>query len=1362
MPSNVTVDNHLTLWISYNHTGGGRDWGINSITTTGTATVTWTRVFKSPGDFAKRCAVYIGRVTGSGSCTLIAAPTGGNTEMHGCCIEVSDLLSTTAVDVYAGYQNVSSFSETYSGVTNFSAQANNFVLAGIHCGPFVTALSITDPAEWTTEYTQVGATSQTLGMVVDAISTDIKQFMAVWDSTGNSGAGCACIVVFKGVDEGTPSVGEGPNVTAPQIMAFNTPFDEKEATSSFQTAVGPFIGPLIFNRQDAAAVYAETYCAVPCPVAGTFKNLVIHKISVADPGFLVYALRVNRSTSALSVRFTGTQTAQRNISRSVHVNAGDKVSLYVARGDVANASQDFKNTFLTVEFEPDTPNDNFYGWAMRDDTSLSTTATEWNGIFTGSPDADAAITSGDIAQSIIACPGSLKVLSVVLSVAPGVGKSRTFTMYRNGSIEASTAITISGTNTTGSVTLGSPIALSAGDRVWLEMVPIGTPAATKMSFGIKYTVTNLGQCQWTSCVLSVMGTTNARYEQLNGATVVGDAWNGVATRDGNQVYLPVTSPITFSGMEVRLSGAPGATKTYKFEIEKNDTTTSPTVDVTISDPNTTGNSASDSLDAVDGDYVWMKMTPTGTPTARFASYAVIVAAPTPDFNEDIAATMEGEGEIYEDESALQAAVDVEGPPGLTWIEWTDSNSVVHSHSNVTLPDPSSYPGYLKDNKVTDFGTVVRALSDDTGRYEGTDLTVRFADHEKLFRTLMDSTFMPNRAAVMRTISDKLRRQYATPRTIFRGLIRTYKPEAELGFSITFQDSFASKFSLQSGANQIPRRVITVTDFPAAPSGPTFVTKTFTTPVVAGPPGYVQLSDQAGARNLVGDISNGVYAPDVVRGWWGYNADGSEKIQGSQWYLVPGDVYWATPDVAEALEEASGGTSELTSVGLAVPIIYGKISDVNVAFGGGQGQVSPVYVGVENINGSDYHAFCVCGHAVKRITGVYVNDGKSGAGTSPSSAVGDLAGTGAAGSGGPWLVPGYDNWTAVFGGSADPFEDRNGNRYTIIYGLVGDRNADIAAGFYDTLTPESVRISLSLEGIEDIGDGTGSLINNLHLQYLHACQNWFFGNYLSGAWLASPTFPDDPTLLMIDEDSFRNAANLINYTGAFVLGNSVKNGESEFTTVPEVTARFNVSGSVDSGWNRKGQYFIDWLNVASPTVLGEHSDEDHILKNSFDITEDQAHHFNVIPFRHTKDYCGREKDGWLSVRTGVVELRDATSITNYSPVGFEVPLQAPIQELHMIRGKNTNADLDDYQDGTDTADDVLDRFLLFHTNPPRFVNHTMGHDGNNYDLAQIVRIRHYAGSGASGWTDRRCRIVRHEASPGKYTVDFRLQDLERIL
>ena len=109
-------------------------------------------------------------------------------------------------------------------------------------------------------------------------------------------------------------------------------------------------------------------------------------------------------------------------------------------------------------------------------------------------------------------------------------------------------------------------------------------------------------------------------------------------------------------------------------------------------------------------------------------------------------------------------------------------------------------------------------------------------------------------------------------------------------------------------------------------------------------------------------------------------------------------------------------------------------------------------------------------------------------------------------GSTWLAPGKTGWP-----HPNTYLDLNGHRYTLIYAA-----AD----------PPPKNVSVSVLGIEDVGDGTGALITGITEQYLHALKNWVDwsgrGTYQSGAWLQVPTFTDEPTLDRIDAASFTAA------------------------------------------------------------------------------------------------------------------------------------------------------------------------------------------------------------------------------------------------
>lgn len=710
--------------------------------------------------------------------------------------------------------------------------------------------------------------------------------------------------------------------------------------------------------------------------------------------------------------------------------------------------------------------------------------------------------------------------------------------------------------------------------------------------------------------------------------------------------------------------------------------------------------------------------------------------------------------------------------GLTWVEITDKADDLHVFSKVALPDRLVYYGGYKEPRVTSWGTIRRELSDDFGQYASSDFQFTLDDTDRTIRALLaanSTRYFRNRPAVARMIADPARRLEKTPRTVVRGKVNDYTPQAGLSFSFTVQDQLAAQFSKQTSL--LPQRLITIEDFPNCPSGQSTDTstgKTYATTSVTVP-GMVQLSDQAAAKNLQGQISNGTY-DDATRGWTGYNGAAHYTLGTWPVPMIPGDVYFATQDVATALEAAGGGASNFTSLGLPVPIIYGAITDTVVTGGvdTGVGQCPAIYVGDYVLaDARTYHKFLLCGHAVLSIDGVYTDNGSTGLGTFPASQVGDLEVT--AGSGADWLVPGYDGWTDVFG-DPTPYEDINDNRYTVVYGLVGNHLADVAAGFYPPLAAGSVPLAFSVQGIEDVGDGTGTLITDLLLQYRHCLQNFVFGNYTSGPWLDTPYFDDDPDVPVMDDDSFDTASALAQsrvpggYRGDFIIGWTAQGagggGGGGPVQLRDLLSRFNQSADVNCAFNRRAQFFVSMLDdtAAAAATATNFSDLEDIFATSFDIQDDLAHQYNSVPFLHTQDFFGREQGGWRSVQGGVLSVENSVSID-----GNDATLVAPAIEMPMVRGQNKSTDSDDYAQGTLTALDVARRFLTRHKDPPRYVTFKVGLPGVNVELGDIITVTHFEGvSTVDGWIDRPVRIVAHEIDPNDYSVLLKCYDLQELL
>jgi len=673
----------------------------------------------------------------------------------------------------------------------------------------------------------------------------------------------------------------------------------------------------------------------------------------------------------------------------------------------------------------------------------------------------------------------------------------------------------------------------------------------------------------------------------------------------------------------------------------------------------------------------------------------------------------------------------------------------YTWSKVDLPDPADYYGGYKQPRLLKSGQYMRALSDRRGEPEMSTFDFTVSDTDRLVRGLLagaTSRYIINKTVIVRTISDAGRRALEIPRTVAIGVIRDYEPLPELKFRFKCEDYAALFVGFGRDPKQIPKRTIAKTEFATAPEEaqedggvpPGAGIKTYTTPhasiSIPPCPDYVQLSDQAAARNMFGDISNGTYGLCDTRGWIMYDGNGDYIGEGWGGHSppVPGDVTFASPDVATVLEAAVGGEkSTLVTVGLGVPILYGDLTDVNTT---GGGQCSAIYVGSYSISGTMYHKFLIAGHAVKAITAIYTENGTTG--------VGDLtSATNGAGLGGPWIVPGYANWTSLIG--TNLYEDINGQRFTVIYGKVGHAPADVAAGFVDATDRETSIISCAVQGVETIGDGTGSLITDVFQQYKHFMINFGFGNYLTGPWAtASPNWPDvTPTVAVIEEDSFDRASAIaaIRFAGGYI-GAGMFGGIEDRISLQDAIKQFNISGDVSSGFNFHSQFFISMYDDTYGSTLQQREflQARDITEGNFSIKDSVAEWENKIVFSHTRLYMQKE---WKSIEKSV---EDALSIASYGETKASDEL-----EFWFIRSQAQ-------------AEEVASRRLIRNKVPPRIVEFETTLLGMNHDIGTFIGVTHSEGIGANGWQNQPVYITRHVFDSDKLSVTLTGYDVSRLV
>ncbi|MGE0225473.1 MAG: hypothetical protein AB7S57_19550 [Acetobacteraceae bacterium] len=371
-----------------------------------------------------------------------------------------------------------------------------------------------------------------------------------------------------------------------------------------------------------------------------------------------------------------------------------------------------------------------------------------------------------------------------------------------------------------------------------------------------------------------------------------------------------------------------------------------------------------------------------------------------------------------------------------------------------------------------------------------------------------------------------------------------------------------------------------------------------------------------------------------------------------------------------------------------------------------------------LDGSIWHRFLVAGHAVKEISGLFVEGGRVDA-----SAYGVYA-----------AVPGQTGYSTYFANTGNPqYTDINGRRYTFIYGR-GQTSADVHSG--------KLKASVNVKGIETAGDGTGTLITDLFDQYLHFMRNFGFGDYQNGAWATSgPTWPDvTPALETLSDFAFQEARERaeLRITGGYV-GGGVIGGEGERETLRAVLRKWNLSCDAYSGVDHGGKYAV-WLlpdTIAAAATAQHYTQTRDVLAGTFKVRDVIEALENYVPYTYGRDYS---RGNW---RGGEEFVDDATSITNYGETK-----KAELLELHFVR---TLA----------IAADIAQRRLTRNKVPPRMVEWETGLYGMNDDLGNVCTMTHAEGIGAAGYDRQPLFIMRHEFDANRMVVRLEAMDIARL-
>jgi len=157
--------------------------------------------------------------------------------------------------------------------------------------------------------------------------------------------------------------------------------------------------------------------------------------------------------------------------------------------------------------------------------------------------------------------------------------------------------------------------------------------------------------------------------------------------------------------------------------------------------------------------------------------------------------------------------------GLSWREFYHTDAT-HLGATVDLNDPPDYYGGYKAPVIKAWGAVTRALSDSQGEYEASEVNWLESDVARQIRGWLGSVALKhvlNKQVIIRMIDDASRRLLYTPRTIFRGIVRGFKPRGGLLWEWRAQDFLSSLFGSANLQKQIPQEAISRDQFPSCPT-----------------------------------------------------------------------------------------------------------------------------------------------------------------------------------------------------------------------------------------------------------------------------------------------------------------------------------------------------------------------------------------------------------------------------------------------------------------------------------------------------------------------------------------------------------------
>ena len=373
----------------------------------------------------------------------------------------------------------------------------------------------------------------------------------------------------------------------PQVIISGISAGHSQTVTDFGAAQG---------QESTAYAASSTTVMEVMPTAGTWSNMYCHSgVAPGTPKSYTITFGTNGTDSSLACAVSGALQNGSDIVDSSAVVAGDLVYEHVA----PSGTPTITNITWSTQFNPTVANQ----YVLMGNGAPANNGTVY--IAMGGLGAGGSITN---ARSIIPESCTMKDLYVVLSTAPGVGKSYTFAFDDNGGATPSAvSVTISGTNTTGNDVVHSSTT-APGDVVVIQTSEVGTPAATTASWGIVCAPAVAGQFPF------IEKDSNAVTNTTDFLMAQAGQGSFAAAESGRAAPLSSPSPgLTLGNMYAMHSAAPGGTASYNWILRKNSASPASGTNCTITGTATTCNDTVNTVSIANSDLIDLEEVPAGTP-----------------------------------------------------------------------------------------------------------------------------------------------------------------------------------------------------------------------------------------------------------------------------------------------------------------------------------------------------------------------------------------------------------------------------------------------------------------------------------------------------------------------------------------------------------------------------------------------------------------------------------------------------------------------------------------------------------------------------------------------------------------------------